>query len=353
MSDIQKLIVITLVLVFGWLVYRLAPVLTPFMVSAGLAYLGDPLADRLQKRGLSRTWAVVAVFLLMGLAGVMFLLVMIPLLQKQAVVLIEKLPQGIDWLQQWLLPKLLSLPGLQGMNVNLDILRQAVTEHWQQIGQAFTTVLAKVTASGEALFGVIASLFLIPVVTFYLLRDWDDLVSNVHKLIPRSIEPKVAQMVRECDAVLAQFMRGQLLVMMGLATIYAAGLWIAGLDSAFLIGMVAGLVSFVPYLGFIVGIVLAGFAVLIQYGDLTHLIYVVIVFGVGQLVEGFVLSPWLVGDRIGLHPVAVIFAIMAGGQLFGFFGVLLALPLAAVILVLLRHSHEFYVQSDFYTPKQT
>jgi predicted PurR-regulated permease PerM len=353
MSDIQKLIAIALVAVFGWLVYRLAPVLTPFMVSAGLAYLGDPLADRLQARGLSRALAVVVVFLLMGLAGVTFLLIMIPLLQRQAMVLVEKLPQGIDWLQQWLLPKLLSLPGLRGMNVNLDTVREAVAGHWQQLGRALTTVLEQVGASGQALFGVLASLLLIPVVTFYFLRDWDLLVSKVHALIPRGIEPKVVQLVRECDAVLAQFMRGQLLVMLALATIYSLGLWLAGLDSAFLIGMVAGLVSFVPYLGFIVGIVLAGFATLIQFADLTHLIYVVIVFGIGQLIDGFALSPWLVGERIGLHPVAVIFAIMAGGQLFGFFGVLLALPLAAVILVLLRHSHEFYLQSDFYTPKQT
>jgi predicted PurR-regulated permease PerM len=150
--------------------------------------------------------------------------------------------------------------------------------------------------------------------------------------------------------VLAQFLRGQLLVMLALALIYTVGLWIAGLDAAFLIGVLAGLVSFVPYLGFVVGIVLAGFAALIQFGDMMHVVYVVIVFATGQLIEGFVLSPWLVGDRIGLHPVAVIFAVMAGGQLFGFFGVLLALPVAAVVLVLLRHSHELYMQSSLYTP---
>lgn len=342
--------ILIVLLAAGWLLYRLAPVLTPFMVSAVLAYLGDPLADRLERRGLSRTLSVVVVFVVMALLGVTFLLIMIPLLQKQAMVLIERIPQGIQWLQERVLPYLLALPGLADTTIDLDTVRQAVTEHWQQVGKAVTRVLAEVTASGQALFAALAYLLLIPVVTFYLLRDWDVLVGHVHALIPRSVEPTVVRLTRECDAVLAQFLRGQLLVMLGLAFIYTIGLWIVGLDSAFLIGMLAGLVSFVPYLGFIVGIVLAGFAALIQYGDAVHLLYVVAVFGVGQLIEGFVLSPWLVGDRIGLHPVAVIFAVMAGGQLFGFFGVLLALPVAAVVLVLLRHSQELYLQSSFYTP---
>lgn len=350
MTDLQRLMILIVLLAAGWLLYRLAPVLTPFMVSAVLAYLGDPLADRLERRGLSRTLSVVVVFVVMALLGVTFLLIMIPLLQKQAMVLIERIPQGIQWLQERVLPYLLALPGLADTTIDLDTVRQAVTEHWQQVGKAVTRVLAEVTASGQALFAALAYLLLIPVVTFYLLRDWDVLVGHVHALIPRSVEPTVVRLTRECDAVLAQFLRGQLLVMLGLAFIYTIGLWIVGLDSAFLIGMLAGLVSFVPYLGFIVGIVLAGFAALIQYGDAVHLLYVVAVFGVGQLIEGFVLSPWLVGDRIGLHPVAVIFAVMAGGQLFGFFGVLLALPVAAVVLVLLRHSHELYLQSSFYTP---
>jgi len=350
LTDLQRLMILIVLLAAGWLLYRLAPVLTPFMVSAVLAYLGDPLADRLERRGLSRTLSVVVVFVVMALLGVTFLLIMIPLLQKQAMVLIERIPQGIQWLQERVLPYLLALPGLADTTIDLDTVRQAVTDHWQQVGKAVTRVLAEVTASGQALFAALAYLLLIPVVTFYLLRDWDVLVGHVHALIPRSVEPTVVRLTRECDAVLAQFLRGQLLVMLGLAFIYTIGLWIVGLDSAFLIGMLAGLVSFVPYLGFIVGIVLAGFAALIQYGDAVHLLYVVAVFGVGQLIEGFVLSPWLVGDRIGLHPVAVIFAVMAGGQLFGFFGVLLALPVAAVVLVLLRHSQELYLQSSFYTP---
>jgi predicted PurR-regulated permease PerM len=182
------------------------------------------------------------------------------------------------------------------------------------------------------------------------MRDWDLLIRRLHDLLPRRYEATTARLARECDAVLAQFMRGQLLVMLALAAISTTGLLIVGLNLAFLIGRLAGLVSFVPYLGFIVGILAAGIAAAVQFHDAAHLIYVAIVFGVGQALEGMVLSPWLVGDRIGLHPVAVIFAVMAGGQLFGFLGVLLALPAAAVMVVLLRHAHGRYLESTVYSP---
>jgi predicted PurR-regulated permease PerM len=158
----------------------------------------------------------------------------------------------------------------------------------------------------------------------------------------------VVRLVREIDAVLAEFLRGQLTVMAALGTIYIAGLWLVGLQLAFIVGLTAGIVSFVPYLGVIVGVIIAGLAALLQFQDVLHVIGVVAVFGFGQILEGMVLSPLLVGDRIGLHPVAVIFAVMAGGQLFGFIGVLLALPVAAVIVVLLRHSKQEYQRSDLY-----
>ncbi|MGQ0656513.1 MAG: AI-2E family transporter [Chromatiales bacterium] len=350
MTDSRKWAFLAGLLLLGWLLYLLAPVLTPFMVAAVLAYLADPLVDRLQARRLPRTLAVIVVFALLSVLGVAFVIILIPVLQRQAGVLIAMIPKGLEWLQTSALPALASVPGVDVSALNLESVQQAIVEHWQQLGKALTGVLAKVTASGQALLTWLAYLLLIPVVTFYLLRDWDVLVAKVRALIPRRVEPKAVALARECDQVLAQFLRGQLMVMVSLAIIYTLGLWVVGLDSAFLIGMVAGLVSFVPYLGFIVGIVLAGFAALIEFGDFVPLLWVVAVFGVGQIIEGMVLSPLLVGDRIGLHPVAVIFAVMAGGQLFGFFGILLALPVAAVVLVLLRHSHELYMQSAFYTP---
>jgi predicted PurR-regulated permease PerM len=189
---------------------------------------------------------------------------------------------------------------------------------------------------------------LIPVLTFYLLRDWDLLVARVHELIPRRYEQSVAQIAKQCDEMLGAFMHGQLLVMLSLGTVYSIGLWLVGLDMAFLIGMLAGLVSFVPYLGFILGMLVAGIAALMQFQDAIHLFYVLLVFGTGQMLESFLLTPYLLGDRIGLHPVAVIFAVMAGGQLFGFVGILLALPATAVIMVLLSHAHEHYINSELY-----
>jgi predicted PurR-regulated permease PerM len=350
MSDSQRWIPVIAVILLGWVLYKLAPVLTPFMIAALLSYLGDPLADRLEARGLSRTFSVVIVFVVMVVLGLTFLLILIPVLQRQVAILIEKVPQAVQWLQESAVPYLAKLPGVDPSVLNVAALKHAVGAHWQQVGGALTQVIAKVTASGQAVLSWVAYLMLIPVVTFYLLRDWDVLVSRVRALLPRNVEPTVVLLVNECDQVLAQFLRGQLLVMLSLAVIYSFGLWLAGIDLAFLVGMLAGLVSFVPYLGFIVGILLASFAAVMQFGDATHLIYVVIVFGIGQAMEGMVLSPLLVGERIGLHPVAVIFAVMAGGQLFGFFGVLLALPVAAVVVVLLRHSHDRYIQSRFYTP---
>ena len=183
------------------------------------------------------------------------------------------------------------------------------------------------------------------------MRDWDVLVAKVHDLLPRRVADTASKLAGEVDTVLSAFVRGQFYVMLALGCIYSIGLWITGLDLALLIGMLAGLVSFVPYLGSIVGIVMACIAAMVQFHELISLVPVVIVFMVGQALEGMVLTPMLVGDKIGLHPVAVMFAVMAGGQLFGFLGILLALPVASVIMVLLRHVHDLYRYSDFYSQK--
>lgn len=349
LSDSQKWLALALVAGGGWLLYLLAPVLTPFVVSALLAYLGDPLVDRLQRRGLSRTSSVVIVFVTMFLASVLALLVVIPAVENQISVLLGKLPLAVAWVQERLLPVLASRFGIE-IAFDPAALKEHLTAHWQELSNVARGVVLQLGRSGQALLGWISFILLVPVVTFYLLRDWDHLVANVRELLPRAIEPRVSTIAAEIDAVLAQFLRGQLTVMAALALIYTVGLWLAGLELAFSIGVIAGLVSFVPYLGVIVGVLLAGVAALLQFQDAWHLLAVIAVFGVGQMLEGMVLSPLLVGDRIGLHPVAVIFAVMAGGQLFGFFGVLLALPVAAAIVVLLRHSHDEYLRSGLYGP---
>ncbi|MNZ36121.1 hypothetical protein D3C78_535340 [compost metagenome] len=190
---------------------------------------------------------------------------------------------------------------------------------------------------------------LIPVVSFYLLRDWDLMMAKIRGLLPRQREERLVALAGECHEVLGAFVRGQLLVMLALGVIYASGLMLVGLELGLLIGLLAGLAAIVPYMGFIIGIGAAMVAGLFQFGgDPYPLLAIAAVFMVGQALEGMVLTPLLVGDRIGLHPVAVIFAILAGGELFGFTGVLLALPVAAVIMVLLRHVHDLYKESGMY-----
>jgi predicted PurR-regulated permease PerM len=186
------------------------------------------------------------------------------------------------------------------------------------------------------------------VVTFYLLKDWEKMLAGIQQLFPRSVESLWVRFFTECNEVLGAFFRGQLLVMLGLSIYYTIGLRWIGLDLALLIGLCIGLVSVVPYLGFIVGLVLALLTTALQFHDVWHLLYVLMVFAFGSILENVILAPWLVGDRIGLHPVAVIFAVLAGGQLFGFTGVLLALPSAAVIMVLVRYITERYMQSVIY-----
>jgi predicted PurR-regulated permease PerM len=205
-------------------------------------------------------------------------------------------------------------------------------------------VLLSVSKSGGALAAAVLSLFLIPIITFYMLRDWDQILRHVGALVPESQRDTVYKLARESDEVMGAFLRGQVLVMFALAVIYSLGLSLVGLDFAVAIGVVSGLVSFVPYLGFVFGIALAGLTVVLEPDPLWQLIGVVATFSIAQLIEGSVLTPKLVGDRIGLHPVIVIFAVAAGGQLFGFFGILLALPAAAVLSVLARFAFDRYLK---------
>ncbi len=340
---------VVMVLVLVGLLWLLAPVLTPFVVSALLAWLGDPMVARLERAGRSRTTAVLIVFGLMTLIVVLSLLVIVPLLQDQVLKLIAWLPQLSQWAQTTAIPWLENRTGLKLAGyIDPSYLLGLLQEHWQQAGGVATSVLGGLSKSGLAVLGFLASVALVPVVTFYFLRDWRPMLEQIRHLVPRPLEPTVSRLAAESNEVLGGFIRGQLSVMLSLGTIYAVGLWAVGLDLGLLIGFVAGLVSFIPYLGAIVGVSAAIIATLVQHGDIVHLALVIGVFMVGQTLEGFLLVPWLVGDKIGMHPVAVIFAIMAGGQLFGFLGVLLALPVAAVAMVLLRYAHEQYTSSHLY-----
>lgn len=349
MTDSQKWLVIFSLLFAGVLIYLLSPILMPFMVSALLAYLGDPLVDRLEERKFSRTLAVTTVFLGILLVLLLIPVFVLPILEHQISTLILKLPIYMDWLQNQGLAKITAWLGLDPGTLDLEELKQAFVQEWKKAGGILSAIMSSATQSGLAMVAMVANVVLVPVVTFYLLRDWDVLTQHVRELFPRRYEQDMVMLAKNADGVLGAFLRGQLTVMVALGAVYSIGLWLVGLDFGFLIGMTAGVVSFVPYLGFIVGIVLASVVAYIQFQEFMPLLWVALVFGVGQMLEGMVLTPLLVGDKIGLHPVAVIFAVLAGGQLFGFVGILLALPVAAVIMVLLRYAHERYRQSHLYS----
>ena len=347
-SESQKWWLLLATALLGFVFYLLSPVLTPFFAAALLAYLGDPLVDRLEDLGLPRTLSVVIVFVVLFSALTLAVLMLLPMLEQQLSYLVSSIPRYIDLLQQDILPGVMQRLGMDNQALDLSVLKTSVNAHFKQAGGIVVSVLSSISSSGIALLGWLANLVLIPVLTFYLLRDWDLLVARIDELIPHRYEPVVARLARDSDQVLAAFLRGQFMVMLALGCIYATGLWLVGLKLALLIGLLAGLVSFVPYLGFILGLLAASVAVLLQGHELMQLLPVLGVFAVGQLFEGMLLTPWLVGDRIGLHPVAVIFAVLAGGQLFGFVGILLALPVAAVLAVMIRYAHEQYKSSAIF-----
>lgn len=328
--------------------YFLGPVLAPFIISMVLAYLGDPLADKLEEWGLSRSLSVTVVFLVIFGVIAGLLLFVVPLLIHQLKLLIQLLPFWEEWLRVNLLPRIMEYIDFDPVLLDLSELIKKLVGQWQKAGGLLAQLGLSFSRSSLAIIGFAVNLFLVPVVTFYLLRDWGKMMADLRAMMPRNVEPVVMGLVRECDEVLGAFLKGQLMVMAALGCIYSFGLTIIGLQFAVLIGMIAGLVSIIPYMGFVVGFAAAMIVAFFQFDSYTGMLMVAVVFMVGQALEGWLLTPWFVGDKIGLHPVAVIFALMAGGQLFGFVGMLIALPMAAIIMVLLRHLHRNYKASDLY-----
>lgn len=343
MSNARLVAVVALLVLVGWLIYLLAPVLEPFLAAALLAYIGNPIVSGFERLRVPRVLGVALVFVLFALVFVGLVLVLAPLVRDNIAAFARRVPDYYDWLVQQL-PRIEALLGVQ-IALDLPALRESVTQNWRELANWLTRALGAATESGLVAIRWVVNLVLIPVVTFYLLLDWRQTNARLVGLIPPAYQAGACRLARETDAVLGSFLRGQLSVMAALATIYCVGLTLVGLDLALPIGLLAGAVSFVPYLGFIVGILSAGVAAYVQFQDAFVLLWVALVFGVGQLLEGMVLTPRLVGDRTGLHPVAVIFAVMAGGQLFGFVGVLVALPAAAALKVWLGHAHELWVRA--------
>ena len=334
------------------LLYTLGPILSPFIAAAILAYMLGGAVDRLAnarigRRRMPRVLAVSLVLTAFCAAVVALFLIVVPVLRAEIPLLQAKIPAFFTWLDTYLAPWL----GHYGIHVKLDsaglraLLEQQVAAGGDDM---WTSVLAKVKVGGSALLGWIATLTLVPVVLFYLLLDWHALLARIEGAIPRRWAPQAAGMAVEADVLLAQYLRGQLLVMIVLAVYYSAALYFIGLDVALPVGVLTGLLGFVPYLGFGLGLLLALVAALLQFSGWAGLAWVVAIYTLGQLIESFILTPRLVGERIGLHPLAVIFALMAFGELFGFAGVLLALPASAVLMVGFRHVREHYLRSSFY-----
>ncbi len=332
-----------------WLIWLLAPILTPFVFALMLAWLGDPLVDRLQRAGRSRNVAVTLVFTAMALIVLASLLILVPLIERQISTLASSWPHYRDWFMLSALPWVEQRIGVEITDwLDFGHFSQLVRDNWDRAGGIASTLLGYLSRSGFAVIGLVANVALLPVITFFFLRDWDLIVERVASLIPRDHLDTASRLARESSDVLGAFLRGQFLVMLVLGVMYGLGLWAVGLDLGILIGLIAGILTFVPYLGPASGILLGVIAALVQFGDWQHVAGVLVVFGIGQVIESYVLTPKLVGDRIGLHPVAVIFAVLAGGQLFGFLGMLLALPVAAVVNVLLRYAQERYRHSRLY-----
>lgn len=330
------------------LLYLLTPILTPFVAAAILAYLCAPLVNGLNARKVPRTAAALLVMFLLLAALTAFMLLLVPVVQRELSAFTARLPALIEALRVKLAPLM-----QQYFQVDLqwdgEALRNMLNLQWQQsAGSVADKVLPWLGGGSAALLGLLMNAVLLPVVLFYLLRDWGILLERIEELVPRRWNRLALQLASESDAVLSEFLRGQIVVMLVMSAFYAFGLWFAGLQFALPIGMVAGMLVVIPYVGMVTGLVLATLAAAAQFTSFGSVLLVWAVFGAGQLLEGMVVTPRLVGERIGLHPLALIFALLAFGQMFGFFGVLLAVPLSAVSLVCLRHAKASYMSSSLY-----
>ena len=336
------------------LIYLLRPILAPFLFAAILAYICSPIVDKLSRHvlgrlnsRLARTLGSILVMLMLIGIFIALLLVVVPLLQKELLLVVQRVPTYLNTVRERLDPWLLQHFGVS-LNIDIAQIQAIATEHWKTATNYLGPLLLSVSSHGLALLGWMINLLLVPVVLFFLLRDWHVLVAKIAELLPRRWFAKTSTIAHEIDLVLAEFLRGQLSVMLLMSAFYAGGLWLAGLELALPIGLLAGLLGFVPYVGIATGIVLALLAAALQFTSLSQVVPILVVFGIGQVLESMLLTPFLVGDRIGLHPVAVIFALLAGGELFGFTGILLALPVSAAIAVGLRHIKRSYLASNTY-----
>jgi predicted PurR-regulated permease PerM len=327
--------------------YLLRAVLLPFVAGLALAYFLDPLCDRLEKWGCGRALGTTIVLIGFGVFVALVLLLLIPLIQSQIVGLVASLPALAAALVAHLEP-LLKLADEHLSPQEMADLKSALGSQAGSVVQWIAGALGTVLSGGLALVNILSLIFITPVVTFYMLRDWDRLVVRIDACLPREHADVIRAQARLIDQTLAGYARGQATVCLVLGVFYAVGLSLVGLDYGLIVGVLAGLLSFVPYVGTITGFVTSMGLAFAQFPDWLSIGLVFGIFLIGQALEGYVLTPRLVGDRIGLHPVWVIFALLAGGALFGFVGVLLGLPAAAVVGVLTRFGLARYLESTYF-----
>lgn len=329
------------------LLYALSPILTPFLLAGILAYICNPVTDRLAGWGLPRMAAVVLVILALAAMTAGLVLIILPLLYEEAMLLAARMPEAMALINEKLAPWLRQNFGIK-LKLDAASLQKLAAGNWDTVQVVLERIYSSLKIGGVALIGLVVNLLLAPVVMFYLLLDWHGMLARLSGIVPRPWHAKLRQIAGDIDGVLSQYLRGQILVMAILAVYYSMALWIADIPSALSIGVVTGLLIFIPYLGYATGLILALLVAVLQFAGWGPIVAVLIVYGIGQVLESFVLTPFLVGERIGLHPLAVIFALMAFGQLFGFFGVLAALPASAALLVGLRELRLLYLDSRFY-----
>ncbi len=329
------------------LLYVLSPVLTPFMLGMALAYILVPGVNMLVALKFPRWLSVAIMFFLLIAVILGVLLIVIPLVRKEVGLALEHLP---GWVAQYNVNFAPRINHLFGVQAEIDILkiREMLQDAITGTDSLTTTIITYIKSSGSAVIFFFVNLLITPVVLVYLLFDWDKFIISIREVIPRRYLNATLSIFRDIDRLLSSFLRGQILVMLILAAYYSIGLSIAGFESAIPIGVLTGMLVFIPYLGVTFGLLLAILSALLQFDNYYGLISVAIVYGLGQILEGMVLTPKIMGERIGLHPLVIIFALFVFGQIFGFFGVLMALPISAALSVLIRRVYRQYRRSDFY-----
>ena len=329
------------------LTYLLRSVLLPFVAGIALGYLFDPWASYLEKKGLNRTFATLLVLLAAILIFIPIAAVFLSVIDEQVNRFLQVLPDYITSLTKKIEPVILDLQD-RFPNFDTEKIRSSIRESLSDNLKLIGVMLRKILTKSFALINLLSLILITPVVTFYMLRDWDHFVAKVDSLLPRKSKKSIRQQAKEIDKTLAGFIRGQISVCLLLGTYYGLGLYLIGLDLGIVIGFLAGILSFIPYVGSITGFVLSILMATAQFNEIMPIILVILVFASGQFIEGNFLTPKLVGDNIGLHPVWVMFALLAGGVLLGFLGLLIAVPVAAIIGVLIRHAIDNYKHSSLY-----